>query len=183
MTDYRNRLLTRIIAPATEPLTLEETKLYLRVTDDAEEVQINDLIVSARMMAEQWTKRALITQSWKIAYDDYLAECTALPMGPVQSVTSVTIVNKDASTQIVSGSLYYLNAAKDAVVFQSDVLGFRVEILYVTGYGDAQAVPRPIKQGMLSHIASMYDYRGEQSDSAIPAQTLALYMPYRGVTL
>lgn len=183
MTDFRNRLLTRITAPATEPLTLEETKLYLRITDDVEDVQVNDLIVSARMMAEQWLKRSLITQSWKLAFDDYLDACTALPMGPVQSVTSVTIVNKDTSTQVVSNTLYHLNAAKNAVVFDADVIGFRVEIIYSAGYGDAQSVPRPIKQGMLAHIASMYDFRGEADGSAIPAQSVALYMPYREVML
>jgi uncharacterized phiE125 gp8 family phage protein len=182
MTDFRNRLLLRVIAPATEPLTLEETKLYLRVTDDAEDVQINDLIIAARMMAEQWLKRSLISQSWKIAYDDYLPECTKLPMGPVTAVTSVTIINKDASTQTLASNLYYLNAAQNMLVFQSDVIGFRVEVVYATGYGDALAVPRPIKQGMLAHIASMYDYRGE-ADGTMPTQSLALYMPYREVTL
>ncbi len=182
MTDFRNRLLTRVVAPATEPLTLEETKLYLRLTDDAEDVQISDLIVSARMMAEQWLKRSLITQSWKLAYDDYLSEYTVLPMGPVQGVTSVTIVNKDGGTQTVDSDLYNLNAAKDTLIFQSDVIGFRVEIIYVTGYGDAQSVPRPIKAGMLAHIAMMYDGRGD-SMLAVPQQSLALYMPYREVTL
>lgn len=183
MPDFRNRLLTRVVAPAAEPLTLEETKLYLRVTDNAEDVQINDLIVSARMMAEQWLKRSLITQSWKLAYDDYVQGCTALPLGPVQSVTSVTIVNADDTTEILDSALYHLNAAKDAAIFQAEVLGFRVEILYAAGYGDAPDVPAPIKQGLLSHIASMYDYRGEGSTGAIPPQSLALYMPYREVTL
>jgi uncharacterized phiE125 gp8 family phage protein len=183
MSDSRNRLLVRVVAPATEPLTLDEAKLYLRVTDDAQDTLINDLIVTARMMAEQWLKRSLITQSWKLAYDDYVAECVQLPMGPVDSIGSVTIVNRDLTTQSISSSTYYLNAVRDTIVFQSALVGFRIEIVYSAGFGNASSVPRPVKQGMLAHIASMFDYRGEADASVLPAQSLALYVPYRGVVL
>jgi len=183
MSDTRNRLLARVVAPDSEPLLLEETKLYLRVTHADEDVLINDLIVSARMTAEEWLKRSLITQSWKVAYDDYVPECVALPMGPVNSITSVTIVNRDDTTQLVDDALYTLNAAQDSVVFQSSIIGFRVEIIYEAGYGSAGQIPQPLKLGMLSHIASMFDYRGEADGRALPAQSLSLYMPYRGVRL
>jgi len=183
MTDTRNRLLMRIVAPGSEPLLLEEAKLYLRVTHDDEDVLINDLIVAARMTAEQWLKRSLITQSWKVAYDDYVPECVQLPMGPVNSITSVTIVNRDTTTQTVNSSLYNLNAAQDSIAFQSSIIGFRVEIVYAAGYGTAGSIPQPLKLGMLAHIASMFDYRGEADGSALPAQSIALYAPYRGVAL
>ena len=179
----RSRLLTRVSAPANEPLTLAETKLYLRVDGNSEDTIISDLMVAARMTAESWLKRSLIAQSWKLAYDDYVCEEVDLPMGPVNSVTSVVVVNRDNTSQTISTSLYYLNAAKDTLIFDSATFGFCIEIIYAAGYGDAASVPRPIKHGMLEHIASMYDNRGALEYAALPEQTICLYLPFREVCL
>lgn len=183
MFNRRSRLLTRVSAPANEPLTLAETKLYLRVDGSNEDTLINDLIVAARMTAESWLKRSLITQSWKLAYDDYICEEVDLPMGPVNSITSVIVVNRDNTTQTISDSTYYLNAAKDALILDTVTFGFRIEVTYITGYDDATAVPKPIKQGMLEHIAAMYDSRGDVGQTALPEQTICLYLPFREVHL
>jgi uncharacterized phiE125 gp8 family phage protein len=179
-----HRLLIRITAPASEPITLAQAKTYLRVDVTTEDTVITDMIVAARMTAENWLRRSLINQVWKLAYDDLLPQTVYLPMGPVNSVTSVTVINRDASTQTVNSTSYYLNAAKTALMFDSTPSGFRIEIIYNSGYGsDASGVPAPIRQGMLSHIASMYESRGEQEQSAIPEQTLNLYAPFREVML
>lgn len=182
--DYtRSRLLTRVSAPADEPISLAEAKLYLRVDHDYEDLLINDLIVTARLTAEEWLKRSLVTQSWKLAYDACLPENVALPMGPVNSITTVTVINRDNTTQEIDGNTYYLNAARDALVFDSSVIGFRIEIVYSAGFGAASSVPRPIKQGMLAHIAGMYDNRADPEYAILPAQAISLYMPFRGVVL
>ena len=184
MTIIRSRALTRVIAPANEPLTLAETKLYLRIDGNSEDSLITDLIVSARMIAEHWLKRSLITQAWKLSFDEYASDEIALPMGPVTNVTAVAIINRDTTSQTVSNAVYYLNAAKTMLLFDSAIVGFRIEITYGTGYGDASSVPKPIKQGMLSHIAAMYENRGECNDQgALPEQSLRLYMPFREVML
>lgn len=179
----RNRLLTRTVAPATEPVTLAEAKLYLRVDHSHEDTLINDLITAARMMAESWLSRTFITQTWKLAFDFAVADSIWLPMGPVSEVVSIVMVNQDGSTSTLDSSNYWLNAAKNAVVVNGIFSGFRVEITYNTGYGNAAAVPAPIKQGILSHIAFMYDFRGDYGENAIPDQALALYRPYREVRL
>lgn len=183
MSYSRSRLLARITAPAGEPLSLSETKLYLRVDHDDEDTLISDLIVAARMTAEDWLRRSLMSQAWKLVYDDYLPEIVQLPMGPVNDITSVTVLNRDATSQSVSSSTYYLNAAMNCLIFDSPVLGFMVELAYTTGYGDADVVPAPIKQGLLSHIAALYDNRGEDGAMTLPEQTLRLYMPFREVRL
>jgi uncharacterized phiE125 gp8 family phage protein len=179
MTRVRNRLLVRTAAPASEPLTLTETKLYLRVDHASDDALITDLIVSARTTAEEWLKASLITQSWKLAFDDHADEVIELPMGPAASIISVTAVDRDGSTQTIASGLYSLNAAKNQLMLDSPLFGFRIEIVYAAGYGDASAVPKPIKYGMLKHIAEMYDHRG--GESSIPEQAVRLYLPFREV--
>lgn len=178
----RNRLLERVTAPVEEPVTLDEAKLYLRVDTTKDDTLIGDLIVAARMVAEGWLRRSLISQSWKMAFDGGIAGSVGLAMGPVSAITGVTVVNQDGGSRTLDGGSYWLNAARSALVTGGAVMGFRVEVTYVAGYGaDTDAVPRPIKQGMLSHIGAMYDHRGEDGGMALPEQAMALYAPFREV--
>ena len=71
MSNNRERRLERITAPASEPVTLAEAKLYLRVDGTSEDSLISDLIVAARLSEETWLKLSLITHSWKLVYKDY----------------------------------------------------------------------------------------------------------------
>lgn len=183
MSNNRSRLLTRVTAPASEPITLAEAKLYLRVDSNSEDSLITDLIVAARMSAEAWLKSSLITQSWKLVYNDYLDDAVALPMSPIVNIASVVVVNRDATTQTISASNYYLNAAKNMLLFDNYVSGFSIEITYNTGYGTASQIPYPIKYGILAHIAAMYDERGLMGQVNLPPQVSALYSPFREVIL
>jgi uncharacterized phiE125 gp8 family phage protein len=179
----RNRLLTRTSPPASEPLTLNDTKLYLRLDNTDEDTLVTNLITAARITAENWLRRSLITQSWKIAFDDGIPQSIWLPMGPINAVTGVTVVNIDGTTQVIASNSYWLNAAQNALVMFGELIGFRIEVTYTAGYGDASTVPQPIKLGMLSHIAALYDSRGEDGDVVLPEQAVGLYMPFREVRL
>lgn len=179
----RPQLLRRVTAPASEPVSVSEAKLYLRVDSTAEDTLIGDLITAARMVAEGWLKQSLIAQTWKLAFDDGVKNSVFLPMGPVTSIASVVAFAQDGGSQAVSANGYWLNAAMNALVMDAPLLSFRVEITYNTGYGAAADVPKPIKQGMLAHIADLYENRGEAGNAVLPAQAAALYMPFREVQL
>lgn len=182
--EFRNRLLARVTVPAAEPLSVPETKTYLRVDDDTQDGLIGDLIVAARMNAESWMRRSLITQSWMLGYDDCLPERVNLPMGPVDSITSVVTIARDGGTDTVSSSLYALNSAKNQLIMDVPIRGFHVEVSYNAGYGaDASDVPAPIRQGLLCHVAALYENRGQDGEYVIPGQVYALYAPYREVLL
>jgi uncharacterized phiE125 gp8 family phage protein len=64
-----------VTPPASEPVSLAEAKLHLRVetgmTDD--DTLISALIVAARQVVETITRRALITQVWKLVLDQFPA--------------------------------------------------------------------------------------------------------------
>ncbi len=177
------RALVRTLMPVSEPLTLAEAKLYLRVDGNEEDSLIADLISAARDAAEKYLRNSLVEQQWKLSFDDYAPQTVTLAYGPVVSVESVTLIDRDGNAQIYSSSLYSLNAGKDALRFNTVLYGHRIEILYNTGYGNPADIPAPIRYGMLAHIAAMYEQRGEATLVAIPKHSVALYAPFREVCL
>lgn len=169
-------------APATEPLTLTEVKNYLKVETSDDDTLITNLITTVRQAAEKFLKISLINQSWKISYDSYCPSVVKLAMGPVQSITSVTAVQRDESTALISTDAYYLSAGNQKLIFDANVVSHRVEIIYLTGYGLAASdVPSPIKQGMLSHVLAIYD--GRVGANVIPSQSQTLYSPYKMLSI
>ena len=66
MNDY-----TLVSAPATEPVSLAEVKSYLRIDGTADDAVLTILIASARRSAEEYTKRAFITQTWQLTLDRF----------------------------------------------------------------------------------------------------------------
>ena len=54
-----------VTAPTEEPVSLAEAKLHLRVDYTNDDVLIGALITAARQHAENDTRRALVTQTWR----------------------------------------------------------------------------------------------------------------------
>lgn len=167
--------------PASEPVSLDEVKLYLRLDGNEQDGLLSQLIVSVRQAAEKYLKRSLITQSWLLAFDNCAPTTVLLPKGPVQSVTSVKIVARDGGETILATTGYYLNAGREKLVFDTPPVGHIVEVLYVTGFGAPADVPESVKQGMLSHIADLFDRRAD--GTSLPQNTINLYAPHRLVSL
>lgn len=63
--------LRQIAAPATEPITLEEAKLHLRVDTTDDDALITGLISAARVAAENICRRAFVTQQWELVIDSF----------------------------------------------------------------------------------------------------------------
>lgn len=169
-------------APATEPLTLSETKTYLKVDGSDDDTLITNLIATVRHAAQKYLKVSLINQSWKLSYDSYSPTVVKLPMAPVQSITSVNAIARDQSSTLISSNAYYLSAGNQKLIFDTNIVSHIVQIVYLAGYGAAASnVPNPIRQGMLSHIAAIYD--GRAGANVIPAQSKNLYAPYKLLSL
>lgn len=181
MTTTRHRGLLRVTAPAAEPLTLSETKEFLRVPHNDDDARIADIIITARTLAEQWLKRALVTQTWKLIFEDCLDSGARLPMGPVQSITSLTAIDAGGNAQLIDPSMYALSANSETLALLNSIFSTRIELVYVTGYGTASQLPKPIKLGMLQHVSAIYD--GQASLAPIPDSVLQFYMPFKEFSL
>ena len=198
--------ISTVTPPAIEPVTLDETKEFARITDTADDSLIAALITTAVASIELYLRRSLITQSLKLTvnlpggsdnwfpgyfelpvnyFDAALPGNMRLPRGPVQSIASVTTYDtSDTGTVYASGN-YRLSDERLVLgtnaVWPSDLRGYgATEIVYVAGYGDtAGDVPQPIRHAILMTVAALYDGRGQCDESGMAPGAARLLMPYR----
>ena len=80
--------LKLVTAPAAEPVTLVEAKTHLRLDTSSDDTYVSALITAARERVELFLRRALITQVFEFAVDDFPAYDRAidLPRPPLRSV-------------------------------------------------------------------------------------------------
>ena len=173
--------LDLITPPAFEPVSLAEAKTALRIDSNADDGHIQSLIKAARVMAEEYLRRALVTQTWQLQYDLYAPSVVSLPRGPVKSVTFVKVISSDWQETIISTNAYYLNAGKETLIFDAAPMGQIVQIQYICGYGLPSDIPEPIRQGILAHVVGMYENRME--NKGMPDSAINLYDRYRVMKL
>jgi uncharacterized phiE125 gp8 family phage protein len=177
--------LQLITPPALEPLTLDETKLHLKVDTNDDDALITRLIAAARARAEWDTGRAFVTQSW-ILWRDAWAETLEIPLPPLQSVTAVTAYAPDGTETVIDPATYTVDAAS-----QPARIGFgcipptalrainAVSIAFTAGYGDAaDDVPAPLREAILEVVAELYVHRGD-APAELTLTIQALLAPYR----
>lgn len=182
-----------VTAPTAEPVSLAEAKLHLRVDDNADDALIAALITAARQHAEHDTRRALVTQTWKLALDAFPDGMVRLEHAPVSEVVSVVYTDPNGTVQALDAAAYKLDAISEPCrlvpsygnswpASRSEVNA--VAITYTCGYGQPEAVPESIKRWMLLRIGALYENREEVlTGRAITLAPLpfvdALLAPYR----
>ncbi len=153
------------------------------VTNTTADPQLVDWITAARQVCETFTHRAFVTQTWDYALDGfpnlwstiYIDERRVddgaiwLPKAPCQSVTSVSYVATDGSTQVWASSNYTVDKpsgeqARRARVVPAWSIYYpvtrtvpnAVTVRFVAGYGAASTVPRGIKSAMKLLIGNWF---------------------------
>lgn len=161
--------LTLIQAPAVEPVTLSELREATRVDPLETDALLGIYLKAARRTAEFLTGRAIITQTWEMALDDFSDELR-LAKPPVQSVVSVQYYDIDGTLQSIAPSDYVLDAAVlpgwivPAGEFdwpETDQRINSVIVRFVCGYTSAAEVPEDIKHWIMVRVGTALDNREE----------------------
>jgi uncharacterized phiE125 gp8 family phage protein len=181
--------------PAIEPVSLAEAKAYLRVEQDDDDDVIAALIAGARLYVEAQTRRALITQSWRLSLDGWpQAGRIEVRPAPLQSLDAARVYDALSTTQDLDVAAFVVDTAGSALIFAPWVLpqpgrtAAGIELDVTAGYGDAAIdVPEPLRQAIRLLLAHWYDNRGLTTTAAnfslLPATVPALLAPYRMVSL
>lgn len=195
--------LKLVTAPSSEPVTLSDAKMHLRVdlsftNDDG---YISGLIMAARAYIEDVTGRALVTQTWDMWLDRWPSvDFIEIPLPPLQSVTSLTYWDVDSAEYsltendeftVDTESLFGRIILEDDEVWPSEVLhpNNPIKIRFVAGYLDtssppdsAAGVPAPLKQAIKLLIGHWYSNRMAVSPDQmgeVPLGVKSLLAPYR----
>jgi uncharacterized phiE125 gp8 family phage protein len=183
-----------LTAPAVEPLSLAEAKAYLRVETPDDDDVIGALIAGARIHVEVQTRRALITQSWRISVDAWPAD-GRLPIvpAPLQALTVARVYDLDNNAQALDSAAFVLDRGASVLLFAPWALpapgrvAAGIELDVTVGYGDAAAdVPEPLRQAIRLLVAHWYENRGlvgVGATAALPQTVAALLAPYRVLSL
>ena len=182
MSDDSSSALQLVLAPTSEPLTLDQAKAFLRIENTADDDAVTRAITAARQAAELYLRQALLPQTWDFTQANPQPTKLRLPFGPAQSITSITLTTAAGVVSTMNTTNYRLAVGGFVVLFCPEVSIEKMTIRYVAGIGTAAAdIPSMIVQGMLHHIAAMVENR--DGTAAMPMQTMACYLPYRRISL
>lgn len=165
-------------------------------TNTTADPELVALITAARQYAETFTHRALITQTWDYKIDGFPSDDIWLPRAPLVSVTSVSYVDSNGTTQTWDTANYGVDAPAGhecgpgrvipdyGVSYPStQQVPNAVTVRFVAGYGAAAAVPAGIKAAMKLLIGHWWSNREAvvvgTIASTVPMAVDSLLWPYK----
>lgn len=182
-----------VTPPTAEPVTLSEAKANLRVTSSDDDSMISAMITDARDWAENFTQRAIMTQTWDYMIDTFTDDIE-LPLPPLQSVTSVKYIDADGIEQTLASTEYAVDTAADRGVVRlaynktwpvTRTQANAVTIRFVAGYSATNPLPGAIKRACLLIINELYARRENAIVGApittVPVNAEYTLWPYRSL--
>jgi uncharacterized phiE125 gp8 family phage protein len=183
-----------LIPPVLEPLTLTEAKAHLRVEHNDDSDVITGLVKGARSHIEIATRRALITQRWRLVRDYWPADGRlGVAPAPLKQLVAARVYHSDGSAQALDLAAFIVDKGGGVLTFTRGITApgrsaAGIEIDFDAGYGDAAAdVPEPLRHAIRLLLAHWYENRGilgaGDEAAARPATVSALIAPYRMLAL
>ena len=167
---HGNRVWEVTVAPAVEPITVDEVKTFSGIDYPDHDTLLEGFIAAVRVASEEYTGRAFIEQTIQMKMDYWPGTVVELPSPPLISVTKiVTLDEDDAETEYDSDNYYIIaQGSPGKVVLKKSVTapqnttrdhgGFLIE--FKAGYGDEEDdVPQAIRSGLTVWVASTYATR------------------------
>lgn len=156
------------------PVTLADFKLFMRIDESTDDTLLCAFLAAATDAAEQWTRRAFITQTYKYRFNSWPEDLILkLPRPPLASLTALRVLAGDGTVvSVLCAANYYVEkaTAPGRVLLRTSVLttvpvpeeygDYLLEAEYEAGYGDdPEDVPQAIRQGIMFWAAAMNESR------------------------
>jgi uncharacterized phiE125 gp8 family phage protein len=195
--------LSVVTAATVEPVSIQDAKDHCRITTSDEDSLVAGYVVSAREYCEHVTHRTFLSTTFDLKVNGFPCADAAiwLPGPPLISVTSITYVDTNGTSQTWSSALYTVDAPAGPYARAGCIVPIygesypqtrdqinAVTIRFVAGYGTtASAVPRQLKSAIQIRVMDLY-MAGRQSVaignsagivSTIPGTLDALLWPYK----
>ena len=166
--------------PGELPITLEEVKGHLKITVDAEDALLRSYLRAAFEWATESARRAITKRTYVVTRDAFPLSVWDLPLGRVQSITSVKYIDADGVLQTWTASPlpYEVDLATDfsprlrpkgteSWPVTGDFLG-AAQVTLVAGW-DQVNIPFTIRSAILLKVAELEQMRapGDPEGEAI----------------
>jgi len=180
--------LRLISESTTEPVTLDETKQYLRLStsDTSEDFVLTALIKTARIDAETKTKRPYVAKTYRLTLDAFPEGGIELPYPPLSTIAGIVTVNyvnsSGATAHMNSSSIVVDAESEPAMIFPStaddndwpdtnDVVN-AVTIQYET----TCAPPENVKTWIKLRVSALYENRNPVVEGRIVQELARNYI-------
>ena len=191
-------------AAVNKPLKLDTVKNFLKISlsDKSQDDLLNIFIDAATEFGEKYTNRDFINKTYTTFRDDFSSFCDInttfeLRRSRISSVTSIKFLVNDVLTTVATSIFGFTDVTDYSEIFLKedqqwptnvDNIPQAVEIIFVAGYGaDETSVPADVKIALLSHIAFMYENRGDCNTGDIgdklPLNVRTLYNKLRLINI
>jgi uncharacterized phiE125 gp8 family phage protein len=192
-----------IVQPTEEPISIEDCRKHLRLDADGSPPEHEDdsLVMALQGAAREWcenfTGRALATQTLEVALDEFPCSDMELWGSPVQSVVYVDYADDTGATVEMPSGDYMLDnfASPNRIVIPYDQewpttssSANAVRVRYVAGYTQAddspsgEVMPKSIRSAILLVLGHLYENRENSTDlnlMEVPLGAQSLLRPYR----
>lgn len=173
------------------PLVIEGIAQFLRA--DPADTVIDDMVQAAVVYAENFTNTTIRETAFMGHFPCFVETSNEmsfllLERHPVNSVTSVSIVDPDGVSQAVSlAQINLINQVSHALVTVelppevSSTAILPITAGFAAGYASS-SVPGDLKRALMHHVAFMYQNRGDVKgdfEDGVPDLSAAVYRRYR----
>ena len=195
------RTMELVTAPDKRALTTEDAKDHLRVTLDDDDRLIDSYVEAATELVENFTRRKLISQTWKMhirdGFDMDDENRLIIPFAPLSSVVDVVYLDSAGDSQTWATTEYDVvrPIGPQAMAGWIELAHLKslpsvrgawnsVTVQFVAGYGDNRGdVPEAINSAIRLITGTMYGNREDvvvgTVAQKIPDAVERLMMPYR----
>jgi uncharacterized phiE125 gp8 family phage protein len=158
-------------------IPLADVKSHLYITHTNDDTYLETLIGKARRMVENYTNRAIGSQTRLWTADLEWGGEYRFPGSPVVSVTSVTVKDDINSYEALTvNDDYEIEDAGDKL-FRCFTTG-RYKITFTCGF-TSSTLPSDLKQSILCQIAYLYENRGDVQVKGLSELAMALADGYK----
>lgn len=188
--------ITKLDSPTAQlPITINTFKQHARWDLDIEDPLIQLYMQAATEWAEEQTRRAIMQRNYLVVRDQFPTTIWSLPLGYVDSITSVKYLDSDGAEQTWASANYVIDNASnhEARLYPKPGFSFptigdylsAARVTLVAGWS-AVNVPYTIREALLLKTASFFDVRAPGDPDPMVLEDAALKLlqgwrlpPYR----
>ena len=176
--------------PATEPVSIDLVRRHCRIDTAGDEELLAGYLTAARIMAEGYLSRALITQAllWTVrptsllnVNSSRLRQSLLLPRAPVQSIASMVVLDELGNTTTITPATLPVTSPYEIAGYTADLATEpgRLTIGHMTPLIDGRTIGKirleHIQIGMVAGYGSTADTVPQPIVQAIMLTTAFLY--------